>query len=105
MPTVEFQAVLLASISDGDGLFPLTEQLPTALLPVANRPLLSFQLELLARSGSFSQVIVLTIARWLPLLSTWVSEHYRGPLQVPVASTHAVAFAHIHPSVCTSMCR
>ena len=67
---VEFQAVILASVSDGDGLFPLTDDLPTALLPVANRPLLSFQLELLARSGSFSQVLVLTIVRWLPQLST-----------------------------------
>ena len=53
---VEFQAVVLASVSDGDGLYPLTDDLPTALLPVANRPLLSLQLELLARSGSFSQV-------------------------------------------------
>ena len=32
---VEFQAVILASVSDGDGLFPLTDDLPTALLPVA----------------------------------------------------------------------
>ena len=79
---MEFQAVVLASVSDGDGLYPITEKLPTALLPVANRPLLSFQLELLARSGSFTQVLVLTIERWLPLLSTWVSEQYRGPLVV-----------------------
>lgn len=78
----EFQAVVLASISDAEGgLFPLTEELPTALLPVANRPLLSFQLELLARSGSFSQVLVLTVEKWLPLLSTW-QEQYKGPLLV-----------------------
>ena len=57
---VEFQAVVLASVSDGDGLYPLTEELPQALLPVANRPLISFQLELLERSQSFSQVLVLT---------------------------------------------
>lgn len=79
---LEFQAVVLACDSDGDGLYPLTEQLPLALLPVANRPLLSFQLELLARSGSFSQVLVLTIGRWFELLSTWVAEQYRGPLDV-----------------------
>ena len=103
----EFQAVVLASISDAEGgLFPLTEELPTALLPVANRPLLSFQLELLARSGSFSQVLVLTVEKWLPLLSTWVSEHYKGSLEVellvvPDDAGSADALRHIRSKLTT----
>ena len=83
MSTVEFQAVVISGLSsDGDNLYPLTEDLPLGLLPVANRPLLSYQLELLARSQSFSQVLVLTIERWHDKLSTWVCEQYKGPLQI-----------------------
>ena len=104
----EFQAVVLASVSDGDGLYPLTEAIPPALLPVANRPLLSFQLEMLERSQSFSQVktLVLTVERWLPLLSTWVSEHYKGSLEVellvvPDDAGSADALRHIRSKLTT----
>ena len=76
------QAVILASGNDGDNLYPLTECLPPALLPVANRPLLSFQLELLERARGFRQVLVLTFERWLAPLSTFVSEHYKGAMTV-----------------------
>ena len=77
----EFQAVILTESCDGDGLYPLTEQLPTALLPVANRPLISFQLELLARSNSFSEVLVLTTERWLPRLRRRARPQSRHLLQ------------------------
>ena len=49
------QAVIMASCSDGENLYPLTEQMPSVLLPVANRHLLSFQLELLERAAGFKQ--------------------------------------------------
>ena len=52
------QAVIMASCSDGENLYPLTEQMPSVLLPVANRHLLSFQLELLERAACFKQVSV-----------------------------------------------
>ena len=52
------QAVIMASCSDGENLYPLTEQMPSVLLPVANRHLLSFQLELLERAAGFKQVSV-----------------------------------------------
>ena len=55
----EFQAVILASGNDGDNLYPLTEQTPLPLLPVANRPLISYQLELLERAGGFHEVLIL----------------------------------------------
>ena len=52
------QAVIMASCSDGENLYPLTEQMPSVLLPVANRHLLSFQLELLERAAGFKQASV-----------------------------------------------
>ena len=102
----EFTAVILASANDGDNLHPLTEHLPPALLPVANRPLISFQLELLERAGSFQRVLVLTIERWLTLLSTYVSEEYKGPLQVellvvPDDAGSADAIRHIRAKLLT----
>lgn len=106
LSTTEFQAVILSTSSDGDSLYPLTEGLPLALLPVANRPLLSYQLELLARSHSFTQVIVVTDERWLPQLSRWVSESYKGPLQVelqvvPEGSGSADSLRHIRAKLTT----
>ena len=80
----ELQAVILASCSDGENLYPLTEQLPSVLLPIANRHLLSFQLELLERAAGFKQVLVVTEERWLTRLSTYVSETYKGRLQIEV---------------------
>ena len=78
------QAVIMASCSDGENLYPLTEQMPSVLLPVANRHLLSFQLELLERAAGFKQVLVVTEERWLTRLSTYVSETYKGRLQIDV---------------------
>jgi NDP-sugar pyrophosphorylase family protein len=46
----EFQVVILPGGS-GRRMSPLTEATAKCLLPVANRPLLSYQLELLERVG------------------------------------------------------
>ena len=102
----EFTGVILASGNDGDNLFPLTDGMPHALLPIANRPLISFQLELLERSRSFHKVLVLTVEQWLPLLSTFVSEQYKGPLQielliVPDGAGSADAIRHISHKLLT----
>ena len=50
---VEFQAIILAG-GAGNRLYPLSEGVPKPLLPIANRPLLCYQLELLERSGKFA---------------------------------------------------
>lgn len=44
------QAVVLAC-EDGARLYPLTQDYPAALLPVLNKPLLQYQLELLEKAG------------------------------------------------------
>lgn len=46
----EFQVVLLAG-GTGSRMYPLTEGIAKGLLPVANRPLISYQLELLVKVG------------------------------------------------------
>lgn len=74
-------AVVLANGNDGDNLYPLTEDMPLAALPVGNRPLLSYQLEMLQRAGSFGEVLVVTNDRHLSRLEAVVSE-YRGPLRI-----------------------
>lgn len=47
----EYQAVIIVDVDDGR-LFPLTEGYPKCLLPVANRRLLAYQLDLLSKSGA-----------------------------------------------------
>ena len=44
----DFQTVIIVDSDDGR-MFPLTEEVPKCLLPVANRPLLSYQLDLLKK--------------------------------------------------------
>jgi len=46
----EYQAVILIDFDDGR-LFPLTEVTPRCLLPIANRKLLAYQLDMLNKSG------------------------------------------------------
>jgi UTP-glucose-1-phosphate uridylyltransferase len=46
----EFQAVFIIDYDDGR-LFPLTEDCPKCLLPIANKRLLSYQFDMLAKSG------------------------------------------------------
>lgn len=44
------QAVILTN-DDDNSLYPLTNELPKSLLPVGNRPILKYQLDLLSSSG------------------------------------------------------
>ncbi|EFA81861.1 eukaryotic translation initiation factor 2B [Heterostelium album PN500] len=55
----EYQVVLLAIDTLNAKLSPIDENLPHSMLPVANRPLLSYQLELLERAGFKSVLIVI----------------------------------------------
>ncbi len=46
----EYQVIIMVEFDDGR-LFPLTEQTPKCLLPVANKKLLAYQLDMLSKSG------------------------------------------------------
>jgi len=59
-----FCAVVLAGTS-GSRLFPLSEGIPKALLPVGNRPMISFILDSLRRAGA-NEAVVATTPRFEP---------------------------------------
>jgi molybdopterin-guanine dinucleotide biosynthesis protein A len=87
---MEFQAVILAG-GAGNRLYPLTTTTPKPLLPMVNRPLLSYQLQLLETAG-FSECIVVTtkgdgdsnVDGETPadLVAKYIGESYRGNLHV-----------------------
>ena len=47
---MEFQAIILAG-GRGSRMYPLTENIPKALLPVANKPLIWYPVNYLERVG------------------------------------------------------
>ncbi|KAG5182371.1 eukaryotic translation initiation factor 2B gamma subunit [Tribonema minus] len=53
----ELQAVILAC-GDGARLYPLTEECPLSLLPVLNRPILQYQLDLLEEAGFHRALVI-----------------------------------------------
>eukprot|EP00742_Colponemidia_sp_Colp-10_P004043 GILJ01004313.1.p1 GENE.GILJ01004313.1~~GILJ01004313.1.p1 ORF type:complete len:431 (-),score=66.67 GILJ01004313.1:51-1343(-) len=81
---VEFQAVILAG-GEGARLYPLAEDIPKSLLPIANRPLLSFQLELLERSG-FQEVIVVTVKTIQEKIENYIAETYKGKINIELVA-------------------
>jgi len=48
--STEFQVVILSG-GPGSRMYPLTTEIAKPLLPIANRPMISYQLELLERAG------------------------------------------------------
>ena len=68
----EFQAIILAGGS-GERLHPLCETLPKPLLPIKNRPMIYYPLESVHSAG-FSQVIVVTLAKWTDVVKQAVEK-------------------------------
>ena len=66
----EFQAVILA-LQPTSVLYPLSLRVVPPLLPVANTPLLLYQLSLLARS-KFQKVLVVTLAEYAEAVSEFL---------------------------------
>jgi translation initiation factor eIF-2B subunit gamma len=77
---VEFQVVLLAG-GPGSRMSPLSTEIPKPLLPIANRPMISYQLEFLERAG-FSDVIIIAQDEASSELRSYVHEIYKGKLRV-----------------------
>ena len=72
----EYQAVLIVDYDDGR-LFPLTDgTYPKCLLPVANRKLLAYQLDLLAKSGT-QEIYIVAPREYQTRLTQFLSEY--GP--------------------------
>jgi hypothetical protein len=76
-PATAYQAVVLAGGED-QILYPLTTNTVKALLPVANRPLISYPLRTLAEAGLRSAIVV---SACLQLPSAAHSRHQPATLQ------------------------
>jgi len=83
----EFQVVIIAT-DKGIGnakLGPIDDHLPHCLLPVANRPLISYQLELLEKAGFQTKntpVLMLVSESSQGKIKQYVSEIYKGNIEV-----------------------
>lgn len=56
-------------------LYPLTENLPKALLPVGNKPLIAYGLEWLEKAR-IKDIIILTFPKWREMISNYLSKVY-----------------------------
>ncbi|KAF9434536.1 hypothetical protein BGZ76_007850 [Entomortierella beljakovae] len=77
----EFQAIIMAGY--GNGLYPLTDEnnMPKALLPVVNQPMISYQLAWLESSG-VTDVIVVSINSGSKKLGHYLDRVYEGQLHI-----------------------
>ncbi|XP_057872290.2 uncharacterized protein LOC131078572 [Cryptomeria japonica] len=85
-PAMNFQVVILAG-GTSKKLFPLvSKDVPKALLPVANRPVLSYVLELLEASNLKDLIVVVAGQDAAVRVGGWISEAYHDRLHVEVAA-------------------
>jgi NDP-sugar pyrophosphorylase family protein len=69
----EFQVVIIIEYDDGR-MFPLTEGCPKSLLPIANRKLLAYQLDILGKSGVL-EVLVVSPKEYHTQLSRFIADY------------------------------
>lgn len=82
---MDFQVVVLAG-GTSKSLLPLvSKEVPKALLPVANRPVLSYVLELLEANNLKDLIVVVEGADAALLVGGWISSAYVDRLHVEVA--------------------
>lgn len=85
-PAMNFQVVVLAG-GTTKKLFPLVSKgVPKALLPVGNRPVLSYVLELLEASNLKNLIVVVAGEDAAVRIGGWISGAYDDRLQVQVAA-------------------
>ncbi|GAM17076.1 hypothetical protein SAMD00019534_002510 [Acytostelium subglobosum LB1] len=80
MSSYEFQVIILAVDNTSAKLGPIDENLPHVMLPVANRPILSYQLEMLERSG-FKSVLIVTQDYAQNRIAAYVNQVYKDQNQ------------------------
>ena len=70
-----FQAVIMVDVDDGR-LYPLVDNTPKCLLPVANRKLLAYQLDMLAKSG-VTEVYIVAPQEYQTPMTQFLAEYMR----------------------------
>nr|XP_023898834.1 translation initiation factor eIF-2B subunit gamma-like [Quercus suber]POF20791.1 putative translation initiation factor eif-2b subunit gamma [Quercus suber] len=81
---MDFQVVVLAG-GTSKNLIPLvSKEVPKALLPVANRPVLSYVLEHLEQSNLKDLIVVVEGQEAAALVGNWISGAYVDRLHVEV---------------------
>ncbi|ORX56896.1 nucleotide-diphospho-sugar transferase [Hesseltinella vesiculosa] len=77
----EFQAVILAGYGSSNKLYPISEDenLPKALLPVGNRPMIAYTLDWLEMAGIFDAIVVIqSTGNAQQKLSGYITRNYTG---------------------------
>ncbi|KAK5579762.1 hypothetical protein RB653_009448 [Dictyostelium firmibasis] len=87
MTQTQFQVVILATdkASGNSKLSPIDDTIPHSLLPIANRPLISYQLEFLEKAGFETKtepVIIVVNETSQEKIRQYVSEIYKGKIEV-----------------------
>jgi len=73
-PSIGFQAVILCGPGTGLYLFTGAEDLPKALLPIANKPMLHYPLEWCEKAG-FDSILVLTLKEHHAAIQSYIRSH------------------------------
>lgn len=74
----EFQCVLLAG-GVGDRLYPLTDVIPKALLPIANYPMIHYALTYLEQGApALKQIIIVVTKKVAQQVNDYLNEQYKG---------------------------
>lgn len=76
------QVIIVVDYDDGR-MFPITEEIPKCLLPIANRPILAYQLDLLEKSGALDVYIVCP-NEYASKISQFLAENSRESMKVDV---------------------
>jgi len=92
--TTEFHVVILGH-EDSGALYPLTDEMPLCLLPVAGRPFLFYQLESF-RAAGISDVTLLIQDIFKPAVSRYLTEYQQG---LPPMPNGKRANIHLVPAV------
>eukprot|EP01031_Cornospumella_fuschlensis_P022957 gene22957-27937_t len=76
----EYQAVIIVEYDDGR-LFPLTESIPRCLLPIANKPLISYQLDMLA-SSNIAETYIVVPSDYKTAFERFLSDYLRDNMSI-----------------------
>ncbi len=95
-PRTTFAILVVMAVSSGSQLHPLTDATPKCMLPICNRPAISFPLELLEKSD-FEDIIIVTTLQFEHDVKEYVENGYRtvcgGKARIRIVTTEETGSA------------